>query len=74
MAGVLGLEPRPTVLETATLPTELYPYETIIIILKIWSLVNKYFIEINNNYVNYDIFIIGGLKCIEKWEEKIGNC
>ena len=26
MAGVLGLEPRSTVLETAALPIELYPY------------------------------------------------
>jgi hypothetical protein len=55
--GYRDSNPEPTVLETATLPIELYPYATILIILKILQLVNKYFILNITCYVNVNILI-----------------
>ena len=42
LAGVLGLEPRPTVLETVMLPITPYSHQDNIIILIRFSLINQY--------------------------------
>ncbi len=41
--GQKDLNPRPMVLETSTLPTELYPYTTLIIILDLLQFVKRFY-------------------------------